>query len=233
MPVLCLRNMYKTPCSRLTGLVGATVNKKLTLSAKAAKCQLSSLSLTQFRTTDSKEWLTFQQLSFLKRQYVVRHSGALGQRPRHKQEPVSAMLEDRDDLVMQQIQQIPTIKPVAGVTVPVPVPGAAAAETPVDLSNEPEADRQARIEARQWKELKVDYSELPDIYARLSKIKLTALVVTTAAAGFAMAPVPFDPTCFLLATVGTGLCSCTANSINQYVASFGNFWGLDGRVSVP
>ncbi|XP_041938635.1 protoheme IX farnesyltransferase, mitochondrial [Alosa sapidissima] len=214
MPVLCLRNMYKTPCSRLTGLVGATVNKKLTLSAKAAKCQLSSLSLTQFRTTDSKEWLTFQQLSFLKRQYVVRHSGALGQRPRHKQEPVSAMLEDRDDLVMQQIQQIPTIKPVAGVTVP--VPGGAAAETPVDLSNEPEADRQARMEARQWKELKVDYSELPDIYARLSKIKLTALVVTTAAAGFAMAPVPFDPTCFLLATVGTGLCSCTANSINQY-----------------
>ncbi|XP_062381529.1 protoheme IX farnesyltransferase, mitochondrial [Sardina pilchardus] len=211
MPVLSLRNMYKTPCSRLTGLVGATVNKKLTLSAKAAKCQLSSLSLAQLRTTDSKEWLTFQQLSFLKRQYVVRHSGALGQRPRHKQEPVSAMLEDRGDLLMQQMQQVPTIQPVAGVAVPAPAPG-----TPVDLSNEPEADREARLEARQWKELKVEYSQLPDIYARLSKIKLTALVATTAAAGFAMAPVPFDPTCFLLATVGTGLCSCTANSINQY-----------------
>ncbi|KAJ8246264.1 hypothetical protein GJAV_G00265650 [Gymnothorax javanicus] len=80
---------------------------------------------------------------------------------------------------------------------------------------EPDAEREARLE-RQWKELKVDRAELLDVYARLSKIKLTALVVTTAAAGFAMAPVPFDPVCFLLASVGTGLSSCAANSINQY-----------------
>ena len=66
------------------------------------------------------------------------------------------------------VQQIPTIKSVAGLAVPAP-----GAEPPPDLSNEPEADRLARIEARQWKELKVDYSELPDVYARLSKINLT------------------------------------------------------------
>ncbi|XP_012687560.2 protoheme IX farnesyltransferase, mitochondrial [Clupea harengus] len=209
MPVLCLRNMYKTPCSRLTGLLGTTVNKQL--SARAAKCPLSSRGLTQLRSTHPKEWLTFQQLRFLKRQYVVRHSGALGQRPRPKQEPVSAALEDRGDVMLQQVQQIPTIKSVAGLAVPAP-----GAKPPPDLSNEPEADRLARIEARQWKELKVDYSELPDVYARLSKINLTALVVTTAAAGFAMAPVPFDPYLFLYASLGTGLCSCTANSINQY-----------------
>uniref|UniRef100_A0A671K1D1 Protoheme IX farnesyltransferase, mitochondrial n=1 Tax=Sinocyclocheilus anshuiensis TaxID=1608454 RepID=A0A671K1D1_9TELE len=58
--------------------------------------------------------------------------------------------------------------------------------------------------------------DLPGIYARLSKIKLTALVVTTAAAGYAMAPVPFDPVTFLMASFGTFLSSCTANSINQY-----------------
>ncbi|CAB1338362.1 unnamed protein product [Coregonus sp. 'balchen'] len=74
--------------------------------------------------------------------------------------------------------------------------------------------REARLE-RQWKELKVDLAELPDVYAKLAKIKLTALVVWTAAAGFAMAPVPFDPATFFLASLGTGLASCTANSINQ------------------
>ncbi|MBN3285232.1 COX10 protein, partial [Polyodon spathula] len=58
--------------------------------------------------------------------------------------------------------------------------------------------------------------DLPGIYARLSKIRLTALVVMTASAGYAMAPVPFDPSCFLLASLGTGLASCAANSINQY-----------------
>lgn len=44
---------------------------------------------------------------------------------------------------------------------------------------------------------------------------VSALVVWTAAAGFAMAPVPFDPATFFLASLGTGLASCTANSINQ------------------
>lgn len=31
-----------------------------------------------------------------------------------------------------------------------------------------------------------------------------------------MAPAPFDPTTFLYCTVGTGLCSAAANSVNQY-----------------
>ncbi|XP_047015206.1 protoheme IX farnesyltransferase, mitochondrial isoform X2 [Ictalurus punctatus] len=133
----------------------------------------------------------------------VKVSGALSQRARPKQEPVISTLDERDDPVLRQIQEIPDVKPVSGVTIP-------------SAADEPEAVRQARIEARQWKELSVDYSELPGIYARLSKIKLTALVVTTAAAGYAMAPVPFDPITFTLATVGTGLSSCMANSINQY-----------------
>lgn len=44
---------------------------------------------------------------------------------------------------------------------------------------------------------------------------ISALVVTTAAAGFAMAPVPFDPVMFFVSSLGTGLASCAANSINQ------------------
>ena len=48
---------------------------------------------------------------------------------------------------------------------------------------------------------------------------LAALVVSTTSAGFALAPVPFDWSCFLLTFVGTGLASCAANSINQVSAA--------------
>ncbi|XP_063817090.1 protoheme IX farnesyltransferase, mitochondrial isoform X2 [Pseudophryne corroboree] len=74
----------------------------------------------------------------------------------------------------------------------------------------------ASPEDRGWKEIKVNLSTLPGILARLSKIRLSALVVITASAGYAIAPVPFDLSCFLLASVGTGLASCAANSINQF-----------------
>lgn len=71
-------------------------------------------------------------------------------------------------------------------------------------------------EEKQWKEMKLRVDDLPGILARLSKIKLTALVVSTTSAGFALAPAPFDWSCFLLTFAGTGLASCAANSINQF-----------------
>ncbi|KAG7324843.1 hypothetical protein KOW79_011159 [Hemibagrus wyckioides] len=188
--------MFKTPCSRAAGLVCAGVTPTLLINVGGN--QRSVRTLAQLCRSDPAQWITFQHLRFLKRQYV-KASGVLSQRARPKQEP----LEEREDAVLRQIPEIPDIKPVPHVAVP-------------STDDEPEAVRQARIEARQWKELSVNYSELPGIYARLSKIKLTALVVTTAAAGYAMAPVPFDPITFMLATVGTGLSSCMANSINQY-----------------
>ncbi|GAB0099400.1 Protoheme IX farnesyltransferase, mitochondrial [Sergentomyia squamirostris] len=54
------------------------------------------------------------------------------------------------------------------------------------------------------------------LYLKLSKIRLTSLVVVTSMAGYAMAPAPFDITTFLLCSVGTGLLSGAANSINQF-----------------
>ncbi|KAI5607455.1 protoheme IX farnesyltransferase, mitochondrial, partial [Silurus asotus] len=182
------------------GLIGAGVNPTRVINTP--RTQRSIRTLVQLCRSDPAQWITFQHLRFLKRQYV-KASGVLSQRTRPKQEPVSSTMEERDDPVLRQIQEVAHVKPVPAVTAT--RPGA-----------EPEAVRQARIEARQWKELSVNFSELPGIYARLSKIKLTALVVTTAAAGYAMAPVPFDPITFTLATVGTGLSSCMANSINQY-----------------
>lgn len=48
----------------------------------------------------------------------------------------------------------------------------ASSAEPPHIYVETEEVRQARLD-RQWKQLKLDLSELPDIYSRLSKIKLT------------------------------------------------------------
>ncbi|XP_011194589.2 protoheme IX farnesyltransferase, mitochondrial isoform X1 [Zeugodacus cucurbitae] len=51
---------------------------------------------------------------------------------------------------------------------------------------------------------------------KLSKFRLTSLVVITTMSGFAMAPAPFELYTFLSCALGTGLVSAAANAINQY-----------------
>uniref|UniRef100_A0A3Q3A4U0 Protoheme IX farnesyltransferase, mitochondrial n=1 Tax=Kryptolebias marmoratus TaxID=37003 RepID=A0A3Q3A4U0_KRYMA len=169
---------------------------------------------------DPSNWLTYQHLSFLKRQYVTKNNSELHQRAVPKQTPILTTIDERDDSAERQVERIPPVSP---------------APQPEDVSSKPQPEissskptaetvaaragsvsrTTARLD-RQWKQLKFDVSDLPDIYARLSKIKLTALVVSTAAAGFAIAPVAFDPIIFVVSSLGTGLASCAANSINQY-----------------
>ncbi|KAL8576621.1 Protoheme IX farnesyltransferase, mitochondrial [Nucella lapillus] len=72
------------------------------------------------------------------------------------------------------------------------------------------------IDEHQWQEQVLDLRKLPQYYLMLSKMRLTCLVVLTTVSGYAMAPAAFDPLTFLLCTVGTGLTSCAANSINQF-----------------
>lgn len=67
-----------------------------------------------------------------------------------------------------------------------------------------------------WQEMKTDNNKLMQYYFRLSKIRLTGLVVLTAMAGYAMAPAAFDPIGFTMVTLGTGLTSASANAINQF-----------------
>ncbi|XP_073824873.1 cytochrome c oxidase assembly factor 10 [Musca autumnalis] len=62
----------------------------------------------------------------------------------------------------------------------------------------------------------LDKGQLIDQYKKLSKFRLTTLVVITTMAGYAVAPAPFDPASFLMCTVGTGLVSAAANSVNQF-----------------
>uniref|UniRef100_A0A1B6GJ74 Protoheme IX farnesyltransferase, mitochondrial n=2 Tax=Cuerna arida TaxID=1464854 RepID=A0A1B6GJ74_9HEMI len=68
----------------------------------------------------------------------------------------------------------------------------------------------------EWTPVAVDWRKLPQHYLKLSKSRLTSLVVLTSMAGYAMAPAPFELTTFALCSVGTGLLSCAANAINQY-----------------
>ncbi|XP_076800426.1 protoheme IX farnesyltransferase, mitochondrial-like [Clavelina lepadiformis] len=62
---------------------------------------------------------------------------------------------------------------------------------------------------------KIPLTKLPSIYAALSKWYLTLFVVMTMDAGYCLAPVAFDQSAFYIATVGTLLCSCCANTLNQ------------------
>ncbi|OCT63086.1 hypothetical protein XELAEV_18044181mg [Xenopus laevis] len=137
--------------------------------------------------------------------YVTQHI-TLNQRVKPKPETVESSVQE--ETIVQEVKAIST-------TFPLPTPesykNATTQGPPADHKLPPSAN-----EERGWREMKVEISTLPGVLARLSKIRLTALVVITASAGYAMAPVSFDPTCFLIASVGTGLASCAANSINQF-----------------
>ncbi|XP_023672804.2 protoheme IX farnesyltransferase, mitochondrial [Paramormyrops kingsleyae] len=199
--------MYTAPCSRLAGRVGAVLILKLPESVAVVQRRGPGLSLLAHSCPAA--CVTFQHLNFLKRQYVTKGGGEFRQQAQPKRERMAALPEERDDAVIRDVQELPALR--------LPPPSQTPPQEGVAPAREMQAGvpQEARSE-RQWRELKVEKGELLGVYARLSKIKLTALVATTAAAGFAMAPVPFDPSVFLLASLGTGLASCAANSINQY-----------------
>ncbi|KAG5341358.1 COX10 protein, partial [Acromyrmex heyeri] len=73
-----------------------------------------------------------------------------------------------------------------------------------------------KIEKSERTSLITDYIKLHKHYLKLSKIKLTSLVVATTMAGYALAPAPFDLYTFAMCSLGTGLVSATANTINQF-----------------
>ncbi|NXK90160.1 COX10 protein, partial [Formicarius rufipectus] len=163
--------------------------------------------------------VTFQYFHFLKRMYVTQYNRDLSQRAKPKSDPVVSPFHELQQLD-QEKRVVHKISPISPIHQPWPETSRRGelreVESPAETEASAPSPRAEPSEDRQWKEMKLRLDELPGILARLSKIKLTALVVSTASAGFAMAPVPFDLTCFLLASLGTGLASCAANSINQF-----------------
>ncbi|XP_012251552.2 protoheme IX farnesyltransferase, mitochondrial [Athalia rosae] len=67
-----------------------------------------------------------------------------------------------------------------------------------------------------WRHIQIDTSKLLTHCLMLSKIRLTSLVVITTMGGYALAPGAFEIQTFILCSLGTGLVSATANSINQF-----------------
>ncbi|XP_019747553.1 protoheme IX farnesyltransferase, mitochondrial isoform X1 [Hippocampus comes] len=209
--------MFRRLISTNVGLFGVSLKQKLL--GCGPRCKQTAHGLVLLHRRDPSHWMTYQHLNFLKRQYVTKNLSALKQRAVPKRAAALADVDenDRDE---NRVQRIPTIEPaVEEVST-----SAVARETSNNMTTSDETPhlqvetdeaREARLDG-QWKPLKVEVGDLPDIYARLTKIKLTALVVTTAAAGYAMAPVAFDPAIFFATCLGTGLASGAANSINQY-----------------
>ncbi|CAG0921450.1 unnamed protein product [Notodromas monacha] len=66
-----------------------------------------------------------------------------------------------------------------------------------------------------WYECHTPAKKLPAAYLKLSKARLSALVITTAMGGYALAPGAFDPGVVILTCLGTGLLSASANAVNQ------------------
>ncbi|NXN94386.1 COX10 protein, partial [Rhinopomastus cyanomelas] len=163
--------------------------------------------------------ITFQYFSFLKRMYVTQCNNDLSQQAKPKSDALASPFRELQHLDPEK-KIMRHIRPVSPVHQPLSETSSRNVLREMKTAAEPEGlvtpVRAESKEDRQWKEMKLQLDDLPGILARLSKIKLTALVVSTASAGFAMAPVPFDLTCFLLASLGTGLASCAANSINQF-----------------
>ncbi|NXS19253.1 COX10 protein, partial [Mystacornis crossleyi] len=163
--------------------------------------------------------ISFQYFNFLKRMYVTQYNKDLSQRAKPKSDSVVSPFYELQQLEREKkvVHKISPVSPLhqswseasSRNELREMKSAAGTEDSVIPVGAESKEDRQ-------WKEMKLRLDDLPGILARLSKIKLTALVVSTASAGFAMAPVPFEFTCFLLASLGTGLASCAANSINQF-----------------
>ncbi|XP_072414441.1 protoheme IX farnesyltransferase, mitochondrial [Chiloscyllium punctatum] len=203
--------MYSVLCRLLPGRLGVCVFETL---QKVTIIKQFPKVIVRHCRSGNHEWLTFRHFTIPKCQYVTKVDKGLYQRAKPKAAPSALPFPEKqpiinDEAVVRSVQQIPAIPSHPSSL----EENSTTERTAMAGDNETTQDIK---EAKQWKEMKVQLSDLPGIYARLSKIKLTALVATTASAGFAMAPVPFDLGCFLLATFGTGLASCAANSINQF-----------------
>lgn len=197
----------------LTGWVGGCVwhLERRAIQESPHKC------MHLFRSAN-KQWITLQQFNVLKRMYVTQLNRSLNQQVRPKPEPVSSPFLEKISS-SQSKADVYEVRPLSPPSLPLPSKTnekeVIELESASIIESSVEVGKRTRDET-QWKEMKLHVDNLPGILARLSKIKLTALVVSTTSAGFALASGPFDWPCFLITVVGTGLASCAANSINQF-----------------
>lgn len=132
-------------------------------------------------------------LVFLSLQYVSKNNSELHQRAIPKQAQVLNIVDDRDDSIERQVQRIPAIDPASPASeTPPEIPNVRLVGKDVAVENSPLTStiatteetphvhvetneaKEARLD-KQWKQLKLNMDDLPSIYSRLSKIKLTGM----------------------------------------------------------
>ncbi|XP_076649596.1 cytochrome c oxidase assembly factor 10 [Halictus rubicundus] len=101
---------------------------------------------------------------------------------------------------------------------PPPVTSVHDVEKPFVVENESNVVRkdECRKKEPEWRYMELESNKLQKHCLMLSKIRLTSLVVVTTMAGYVLAPGSFDAYTFAACSIGTGLCSATANTINQF-----------------
>lgn len=113
---------------------------------------------------------------------MSKSTGELHQQAIPKQAQVLNIVDERDDTIERQVQRVPAIdqaipdsaiSQVKLVAQDVPTSLPSAEETP-HVQVETEVAKEARLD-KQWKQLKLDMADLPSIYSRLTKIKLTGM----------------------------------------------------------
>lgn len=126
---------------------------------------------------------------------MSKNSSELHQRAIPKQAQVLNIVDERDDSIERQVQRVAAFDPVSPESATPEPPElsnvklvsqdeavensrlsgtiATPAETP-HVQVETDEAKEARLD-RQWKQLKLDVADLPGIYSRLSKIKLTGM----------------------------------------------------------
>lgn len=108
-------------------------------------------------------------------QYVTKVDKGLYQRAKPRAEPSSAPFPEKspliNDVVVRSVQQVPTITPYPSSLHEdeEQMPGKAGMEEVADDKGTSQDNRKGK----QWNEVKVQLADLPGIYAKLSKIKLT------------------------------------------------------------
>lgn len=126
---------------------------------------------------------------------MSKNSSELHQRAIPKQAQVLNIVDERDDSIEKQVQRVPAFDPVSPESAapePPELPDVKLVSQDVAVENSrlsgtmatPEETPHVQVETdeakdarldRQWKQLKLDVADLPSIYSRLSKIKLTGM----------------------------------------------------------
>uniref|UniRef100_A0A3P9NKM3 Uncharacterized protein n=1 Tax=Poecilia reticulata TaxID=8081 RepID=A0A3P9NKM3_POERE len=143
----------------------------------APRCNQTARSLIYLHKRNPSNSLTYQHLNFLKRQVSSLVERQVERIPAINAELAAVAPLSEDVRRETQPGNLPAKPATQSVTTPKGSASHLAATTdePPHVQVETEEARQARLD-RQWKPLKVDASDLPDVYARLAKIKLTGRV---------------------------------------------------------